>query len=80
MLGAGTLLPVHWGTFNLALHAWHEPAETLLDLAHRESRRIVTPRLGAPMEPTRVESVDPWWREFAPHHPAPLPQGEPTPA
>jgi L-ascorbate metabolism protein UlaG (beta-lactamase superfamily) len=80
MLGAGTLLPVHWGTFNLALHAWHEPAETLLELAQRQSRRIVTPRLGAPMEPTRVEGVDPWWREFAELHPARLQQGEPTPA
>jgi len=25
LLGAKTLLPVHWGTFNLALHAWDEP-------------------------------------------------------
>ena len=32
-LGGGTLLPVHWGTFNLALHPWHEPAETLHALA-----------------------------------------------
>ena len=29
MLGGGTLLPVHWGTFDLALHAWDDPAERL---------------------------------------------------
>ena len=28
-------LPVHWGTFNLAIHAWDEPAETLLKLGPR---------------------------------------------
>ena len=37
MLGGGTLLPVHWGTFNLALHAWDEPAETLVELAAERS-------------------------------------------
>ncbi len=26
LLGGGRLLPVHWGTFNLAIHAWDEPS------------------------------------------------------
>ncbi|MEI2623294.1 MAG: MBL fold metallo-hydrolase [Giesbergeria sp.] len=30
LLGGGAFLPVHWGTFNLAMHDWDEPAETLL--------------------------------------------------
>ncbi len=30
MLGAKRLLPIHWSTFELGLHAWSEPAETLL--------------------------------------------------
>ena len=38
LLGGGRFLPVHWGTFNLALHAWDEPAETLL-AARRRARR-----------------------------------------
>jgi L-ascorbate metabolism protein UlaG (beta-lactamase superfamily) len=63
MLGGGTLLPVHWGTFDLALHAWDEPAETLAALAH--DRHVVTPRLGRAIEPSRVEAIDPWWREVA---------------
>lgn len=36
MLGGGALMPVHWGTFNLALHAWYEPAETLVTLARAQ--------------------------------------------
>jgi len=29
VLGGGALLPVHWGTFDLGLHPWSEPLETL---------------------------------------------------
>jgi L-ascorbate metabolism protein UlaG (beta-lactamase superfamily) len=64
-LGGGAFLPVHWGTFNLAIHAWDEPAETLLALAPKRDTQLVMPRLGAPVEPTRVERVDPWWRSIA---------------
>jgi L-ascorbate metabolism protein UlaG (beta-lactamase superfamily) len=66
MLGGGTLLPVHWGTFNLALHDWDEPAETLLAGAARRGARIVTPRLGAAFEPEHVDGPEPWWRSVAP--------------
>jgi len=62
MLGGGTLLPVHWGTFNLALHDWDEPAETLLGLARERGARIVTPPLGRPIEPAKLEGPTPWWR------------------
>ncbi len=62
LLGGGTLLPVHWGTFNLALHAWDDPAETLLKLAPKQGARIITPRLGEVVEPARVEGPVPWWR------------------
>ncbi len=68
LLGGGTLMPVHWGTFDLALHAWDEPAERLAVRAAQTSARLVTPRLGRPIEPAHVESVDPWWREAGRWH------------
>jgi L-ascorbate metabolism protein UlaG (beta-lactamase superfamily) len=61
-LGGGTLMPIHWGTFDLALHPWDEPPETLLGLAEREGLRVITPRLGDPVEPSLVEGPTPWWR------------------
>lgn len=59
-VGGAPFLPVHWSTFNLAMHAWDEPAETLVELAG--TRPLVMPRLGQPVEPARIETVDAWWR------------------
>jgi len=62
LLGGGPFLPVHWGTFNLALHPWDEPAETLLRLAPKTGARLVMPRLGEPVEPAHEREVATWWR------------------
>lgn len=64
MLGGGTLLPVHWGTFDLAIHAWDQPAETLLRLAAEQGQRILTPGLGQVIEPAQIDGPTPWWREL----------------
>jgi L-ascorbate metabolism protein UlaG (beta-lactamase superfamily) len=63
MLGGGTLLPVHWGTFSLGFHGWDEPGEELIELAPKAGARIITPRLGAAVEPEHVDGPTPWWRE-----------------
>jgi L-ascorbate metabolism protein UlaG (beta-lactamase superfamily) len=65
LLGGGSFLPVHWGTFDLALHAWDEPAEQLLQLAPRHAVHLLMPRLGEPVEPAHTERVEPWWRAVA---------------
>lgn len=63
LLGGGALFPVHWSTFDLALHRWDEPAETLLTLARQSGARVLTPRLGRPFEPAHEEAPHAWWRE-----------------
>ncbi|WP_341865022.1 MBL fold metallo-hydrolase [Azotobacter beijerinckii] len=55
-LGSGRFLPVHWGTFNLAMHPWAQPADVLLTHA---PEGLVMPRLGEPVEPARFEAVEP---------------------
>jgi hypothetical protein len=62
MLG-GAFMPVHWGTFSLAMHPWDQPAERLLELAPQADAELLMPMLGQPVEPTHAESVKPWWRE-----------------
>lgn len=63
-LRAKALLPVHWGTFCLSFHAWDEPIERLVAAAAASGLRLLTPRLGAPIEPADAAS-DPWWREVS---------------
>jgi L-ascorbate metabolism protein UlaG (beta-lactamase superfamily) len=63
LLGGRALLPVHWGTFCLAMHDWDEPAETLLALAQAQGAPLLLPRLGAATEPAHSESANPWWRD-----------------
>ena len=62
LLGGGPFLPVHWGTFNLAMHAWDYPAETLYELGPKSNVQLLMPRLGEPVEPAHEFRIDPWWR------------------
>ena len=62
MLG-GIFLPVHWGTFSLAMHAWDQPAERLLELAPQTGAQLLMPLLGQAVEPAHAEIVKPWWRD-----------------
>ena len=84
LLGGGAFLPVHWGTFSLAMHAWDEPAETLLAQAPKQGVQLLMPQLGEPVEPVRVDSVTPWWRGVeqavaAPPEPITWPKALPWP-
>jgi L-ascorbate metabolism protein UlaG (beta-lactamase superfamily) len=76
LLGGGPLLPIHWGTFNLALHAWDDPVESLLRLAPSQGVRLLLPRLGAPIEPSHEHVINPWWRGV--DHPSTILSGAET--
>jgi L-ascorbate metabolism protein UlaG (beta-lactamase superfamily) len=62
LLGSSPFLPIHWGTFSLAMHAWDQPAEALLTLGPKAGAQLVMPRLGEPVEPAHAEDAKPWWR------------------
>jgi L-ascorbate metabolism protein UlaG (beta-lactamase superfamily) len=62
LLGSGRLLPVHWGTFNLALHAWDYPAEVLYAAREQAPGSLLMPQLGEPVEPAQEHDPMPWWR------------------
>ncbi len=85
LLGGGPFLPVHWGTFSLAMHAWDEPAETLLARAPAFGAPLVMPMLGQAVEPAQVDAVLPWWRgvdgrDVAPPVPQTWPKALPWPS
>ena len=45
------------GLRDLVMHAWDEPAETLLRLAPQQGVHLVMPQLGQAVEPAQVDSV-----------------------
>jgi L-ascorbate metabolism protein UlaG (beta-lactamase superfamily) len=55
------LVPVHWGTFSLSLHAWTEPVERLLAAARRMDVQVAIPRAGESIEAGPREPVERWW-------------------
>jgi len=63
---AGLLMPVHWGLFNLALHAWRQPIERVTELAQPGSIKLWSPTPGLPAEviPGRELRSD-WWKSVA---------------
>lgn len=80
LLGGGAFLPVHWGTFSLALHAWDEPAETLLALGDSGRAPLVMPLLGQAVEPAHAGRVTPWWRGVDQREVRTAPEPDATPS
>jgi L-ascorbate metabolism protein UlaG (beta-lactamase superfamily) len=46
----GLLMPIHWGLFDLALHAWTQPIERLVQLADQAGMKLWFPRPGVPTD------------------------------
>lgn len=57
------LVPIHWGTFNLAHHSWTEPAERIIVAAEAAGAELFIPRVGQTFEPTTRPTWTRWWPE-----------------
>ncbi|MFG1845100.1 MBL fold metallo-hydrolase [Micromonospora carbonacea] len=64
-LRGGLLLPVHWATFNLALHDWSEPVDRLWAEAKARDVRLAVPRPGERVVVDDPPAVDGWWQSIA---------------
>lgn len=56
------LLPIHWGQFNLAMHAWTEPIERLVTEAERQGVIVATPLVGQPVTEHLAVPQTAWWQ------------------
>jgi L-ascorbate metabolism protein UlaG (beta-lactamase superfamily) len=61
MVGGKLMVPVHWGTFYLAPHAWTEPVERVVEAAKIAGVQVATPRPGESIEPGAGDLVNRWW-------------------
>ena len=56
-------VPVHWGAFTLAMHAWDEPAKRFASEADRLGLEAVYPQLGGVYGISSFQA-DRWWEEI----------------
>jgi hypothetical protein len=56
------LIPIHNGTFDLALHRWHEPFERVIGLAAVRGIALATPRMGERLDLGAPHRGERWWR------------------
>ncbi|MGH8083429.1 MAG: MBL fold metallo-hydrolase, partial [Lysobacter sp.] len=57
------LLPIHNGTFDLAMHPWTEPFERVSTLTAEQGIALTTPRMGERVDLHAPQAMTPWWRE-----------------
>lgn len=61
LLGGGPLLPLHWGTFNLAFHAWRQPVQRLIEAAGPEVT-LLLPAPGQRVDAAAGPLASGWWK------------------
>jgi L-ascorbate metabolism protein UlaG (beta-lactamase superfamily) len=58
--GQGLLMPIHWGLFDLALHPWTQPIESVFAV---NDLKLWSPTPGAPTEVVEGQEIrSQWWR------------------
>jgi L-ascorbate metabolism protein UlaG (beta-lactamase superfamily) len=55
------MLPIHNGTFDLSLHAWHDPFDRITELAQERRVAIATPEIGLPLDIVQPQAEHKWW-------------------
>ena len=76
------MLPIHNGTFDLAMHRWDDPFEQITALAAARGQALATPIIGAPLSIAAPQPTGAWWRpsEGETHVPVPaIPRDVATP-
>jgi L-ascorbate metabolism protein UlaG (beta-lactamase superfamily) len=62
-LGGRWLVPIHNGTFDLAMHRWEEPFERVTGLALARGIAVATPRIGERVNIEAPHRGERWWRD-----------------
>lgn len=59
-----TMVPVHWGAYELAFHDWFDPAERVVREAEKRAVKLLNPRLGELLSLSQAKAPDFWWRDY----------------
>ncbi len=59
------MMPIHWGAFNLSLHAWVDPVERALKAGEEQKIEVITPTIGKKLSLAESSiNVNHWWRDL----------------
>lgn len=58
------LQPMHWGTFDLALHAWYDPMIRVAKAADSLGVQLSTPIVGSTIKVDEKLKTDRWWESI----------------
>jgi L-ascorbate metabolism protein UlaG (beta-lactamase superfamily) len=58
------LMPIHNGTFDLALHAWNEPFDRISALADARGQTLATPEIGQQLNLRHIPATGKWWQQL----------------
>ncbi|MYR06566.1 MBL fold metallo-hydrolase [Gordonia sp. SID5947] len=65
-VGDAVMIPIHWGTFNLARHSWGDPIARLLPAADENAATVMVPQPGGAIDLVTRSGTglqDPMWWE-----------------
>jgi L-ascorbate metabolism protein UlaG (beta-lactamase superfamily) len=57
------MMPIHNGTFDLAMHPWFEPFERITALAQAQGVQLATPVIGERLDLQQPQAGQPWWKQ-----------------
>jgi len=63
-LGGQLLVPLHWATFDLALHPWYEPIDRLVAFSKQKPITLITPEVGETIDLRGRPNNDHWWLKY----------------
>ena len=64
-VNAKWFIPVHWGAFVLANHAWDEPVSRTAQIAADQNMQEATPMIGQRVDYSKISSYqDQWWKSI----------------
>jgi L-ascorbate metabolism protein UlaG (beta-lactamase superfamily) len=67
------LVPVHNGTFDLAMHAWDDPFMRIVGLGDARGVPVATPMMGEALSLRQPQRGSPWWQALRQAEPAVAP-------
>ena len=64
LLKGRRMLPVHWLTFDLALHPWDEPVRQVVEKADELGVEVITPQVGELVDLQSRVTTTRWWESI----------------